>query len=94
MNLTSNGLSLSKGNYYARIGTWTYYDVISGTTKVIPNIAVGGVNSSGGLVDVFMATNEGVFINTKHIQLLSLPTSSSGLMIGEMYNDNGTLKIK
>ena len=94
MNLTSNGLELLKGNYYARIGTWTYNDVISGTTKTIPNIAVGGVNSSGGLVDVFMATNEGVFMNTKHVQLLSLPTSSTGLKIGEIYNDNGTLKIK
>ena len=94
MNLTSNGLELLKGNYYARIGTWTYNDVISGTTKTIPNIAVGGVNSSGGLVDVFMATNEGVFMNTKHVQLLSLPTSSTGLKIGEIYNDPGTLKIK
>ena len=94
MNLTSNGLELLKGNYYARIGTWTYNDVISGTTKTIPNIAVGGVNSSGGLVDVFIATSEGVFMNTKHVQLLSLPTSSTGLKIGEIYNDNGTLKIK
>ena len=94
MNLTSNGLELLKGNYYARIGTWTYNDVISGTTKTIPNIAVGGVNSSGGLVDVFIATSEGVFMNKKHVQLLSLPTSSTGLKIGEIYNDNGTLKIK
>ena len=94
MNLTSNGLNLTKGNYYARIGTWSYYDAISGTTKTIPNIAVGGVNSSGGLVDVFMATSDGVSITTAHLKLLGLPKSSSGLNIGEVYNDNGTLKIK
>lgn len=91
--INQSGLHTYKGTTVMFVGVETVKNLIAGTSTVTPVLRLSGSGPSGaGLMDYVNLSTLQMYIYSNKLILSNLPTSNPGYF-GQIWNDNGTLKV-
>ena len=83
----------STGNYQSVGGAFFGISNTTAPTGRVDIRGIGTTTNSTLLLEDSAGTDNAIFLDNGRVQLLRLPTSATGLGVGDLWNDNGNVRI-